>query len=325
MSLVALIGTKSAPILHDDSISASSEYPSDDTASRYYHRTCVRKGNKYGWMATKNWRKEAPPLAGEEPPDLWIKFCLQGVTEVARIQVECLSDGHIDEVKVSHSKDGQRWSLCPQRIKCGCEPDELIQPFRARFVRLHPVCEGACPGSLQAEMWGRPVPTDFDYPSKLLQTIRNDDEFADCKVACGSAVIRCHRSVLAAVSPVWHAALRGNFREAREATISIEDADYEAVKALLHYAYTGEVVDSNCAPALLCLAHRYEIPALVGECAELLYESMTADNAVSYVSTLNTFIEHEKVALIWPRVVTKVAENREFGDVLLRSVRQRRN
>lgn len=272
-----------------------------------------------GWLA-----KSPPP----PPPNLWIQFCLQGLTELHKIHVASISGGAIDKVKVSYSIDNRFWSWYAPDLPCPGD-HELTKPFKAVFVRLHPTTSSGCiPGSLQAEMWGKvattsPATSPSTHGFELLQQIMNDGEFADCRVVCGSTVINCHRSVLAAVSPVWHAALRSNFREAREATISIQDAEPAIVKALLKYAYTGEV-DSSCVASLLPLAHRYELPELVGICAQCMFDEMTVDNAVSYVSLLNMFIEHEKVAIIWPLVVDKVSRNREFGDILLRSVRQRR-
>ena len=190
------------------------------------------------------------------------------------------------------------------------------------------------PGSLQAEMWGKylmkpirekvtmPHDPQCQYRANLLHQLLLDDSFADCKIACGSATMKCHRSILAAASPVWRSAFSGNFREAHEATISIQDAELDTVEALVRYAYTGEV-DANCVASLLPLAHRYELSKLVGLCAQVMYEEMTPGNGVSYVSLLNTFIQHEEVAAIWPRAVDKVRSNREFNDVLLRSVRHR--
>ena len=92
--------------------------------------------------------------------------------------------------------------------------------------------------------------------------------------------------------------------------------------ALVRYAYTGEV-GSNCVASLLPLAHRYELSKLVGLCAHVMCEEVTAENAVSYVSLFNTFIEHEEVPAIWPLVVDKITSNREFNHILLRSVRHR--
>ena len=200
--LVSLIGTRSDPLLPDDAISASSNHT--DLPSGRYHRTWVRKGHECGW----------PPCGiHPAPPALWIQFKLDAVTELHKIQVWKV-DGTIDMVKVSYSMDLEHWKWYSPDLSC---PDDhkLIPFIKAIFVRLHPSrSNGGMPGSLQAEMWGKkltvfirekvtmPHDPQCQYRTNLLHQLMLDDSFADCKIVCGSATMKCHRSILAAASPV---------------------------------------------------------------------------------------------------------------------------
>lgn len=61
-------------------------------------------------------------------------------------------------------------------------------------------------------------------------------------------------------SPVWCAEFGSNFREGRDCTIGIEDAEPSDVEAMLKYAYSGELDDASLASLVLPLAHRWERP-----------------------------------------------------------------
>ena len=83
--------------------------------------------------------------------------------------------------------------------------------------------------------------------------------------------LRCHRFILADASPVWDAALNGDFRESHAQQLEISDAEPEAVEALLCYAYTRRAPDKVCV-SLLGLAHRYQMKELAAYCADRLME-----------------------------------------------------
>ena len=114
--------------------------------------------------------------------------------------------------------------------------------------------------------------------------------------------------------------MQGKFREGREATICIDDADSSVVAAVLKYAYTSEY-DGADACAVLSLAHRYEIPELVASCVSRMVSDMTVDNVAQVVSAMNTFRDHPEVASVWPKVSEMLGEDASLRDSALRCVR----
>ena len=137
---------------------------------------------------------------------------------------------------------------------------------------------------------------------------------------CGEKALQCHRIVLATASPVWRTALESGFREGQEAAINIEDAQPFEVEALIQYAYTG-VFDAANAAVLLPLAHRYEMPDLVGRCGRLMLSQLSVTNVAHTVSAINTFSEHEEVAPLWSKLVEKVSSDFILREAAMRHVR----
>jgi len=160
------------------------------------------------------------------------------------------------------------------------------------------------------------------HSQMLLKQMLIDSDFTDCKLVCSDGELACHRIVLAKASPVWRAALTGNFRESHDARIVIQNVDLDVAGALLKYVYTGEVL-SYQAMMLFPLAHQYELRGLIEQCVKDLYHSMNKENVVQIVSLLSTYIEHEKVAVMWPSILDKLCSDRESLDEAMRCVRPR--
>lgn len=154
----------------------------------------------------------------------------------------------------------------------------------------------------------------------MLKEMWQDTSFSDCRVVCGEKALRCHRIVLATASPVWRTALESSFREGHEASINIQDAKASEVEALIQYAYTDDFDDANAA-ALLPLAHRYEMPDLVGRCGRLMLTQLSVTNVACTVSAINTFSEHEEVAPLWSELVGKVSSDPNLIEAAMRHVR----
>jgi len=328
--LAAIVGSASNPVIPDSAITASS------TRSDAFAAKNIRVGSVTGWAH----RRSLP-----HDRSSWIQFDFGRRILVHGFQTR--ADGNYDcwisLLNVSHSLDGKTWTWHPKAFSGNNDnstlKDNILLPcVNCRFIRLHPIevngpGHEAWPCTLQAELLGCEeslLPRGCEGSSlpraehciSMLHQLWQAQEFTDCKVTCHSKVYACHRSVLVNASPVWRAALKGNFREAREAKIDIEEADEEAVGALLKYIYTAEL-DSRHAEAVLPLAHRYELAELVGLCAACMFEKLTKDNVVQVLSSLNPFLEHERIAAIWPSVVKKVSADAGLQDAAMRCVRRR--
>jgi hypothetical protein len=249
--------------------------------------------------------------------------------EVHAVQTKAESRyGWISQYRVSCSLDGSEWEWHPV-VLAGNEDNHSLKeialqpPLVGRLVRLHPVEECGW-GVLQAELLGGRCPprSVADHCLSVMGRMQEDRDFADCWVVCGDRRFECHRVVLAAASPVWRAALKGGYRESREAALSVDDADVPAVEALLKFVYCGDL-DASLAADVLPLAHRYDMPGLVSACAWALQRGLARDNAARSIAALNQFLEHERVAAVWPLVLEKVFSDADLQDAALRYVGRR--
>jgi len=153
----------------------------------------------------------------------------------------------------------------------------------------------------------------------MLRQMWADSSFSDCVVVCGERRFDCHQVVLATASPVWRAALKGDFRERRESMIRIVDAEPAVVDAMLGYVYTGKLEGADVT-ALLPLAHRYELPDLVGLCVRTMLKQISPESVAKVVSVINTFSDHKEVAPLWPKLLEHVKKDPALLEAAMRAV-----
>lgn len=318
-----LIGTLERPILADNQISASCSYGRPD--ARYlkmYGPLNCRSGSTYGWL------KAQQDAYGAH---VWIQFSFADTKTISSVQTKSKSDGMMLSYKLSYSVDGTSWTFLTSEFSGGTREtfkDTRINPaFAARMVRLHPWSGQGVGGAIQVELTcvnDACVNDDANmrFARVLLQDIMQDEDFADCQLVSGTQRFPCHRAVMAASSPVWRAALTGGFRETHEATLHVDDAQPEIVKALRQYLYTREL-DADQALPLLPLAHRYQLQQLFKDCLALVSGNLNKDNIVDVLSCLNTFMDDESTSEAWEKVMERVRSNPELLSASLRCVRRR--
>eukprot|EP00427_Karlodinium_veneficum_P039335 CAMPEP_0169286582 /NCGR_PEP_ID=MMETSP1016-20121227/59378_1 /TAXON_ID=342587 /ORGANISM="Karlodinium micrum, Strain CCMP2283" /LENGTH=232 /DNA_ID=CAMNT_0009376305 /DNA_START=722 /DNA_END=1418 /DNA_ORIENTATION=+ len=177
-------------------------------------------------------------------------FEFADMTKPSQVTFHSQNDSGKDSLMIS------RWTLkeiTDSQAKWVLNQSEIIWTRRAE---LEPPCK-----KLYFKMvWGDP----------------DQAEFADSKIiAADDRVFAVHRAVLAAASPVFRKAFSAPMREAREATININDVPAEAVESLLRFIYNGEL-DVDRAATVLPLADRYEITELVEVCISQMVRSVNA-------------------------------------------------
>lgn len=162
-------------------------------------------------------------------------------------------------------------------------------------------------------------PEDGAAALKIARTLWSDRAFADAVVVCPPRSIAVHRCVLAAASPFFARAFQGCMRESTEARVVIEDADADAVEALVRYLYTG-AVDSGVDPAaLLPLAHRFEVHGLLRLCAAAIVWDLAEDNVARSVAALRPFKDEAPVEEYWKALVDRLLEDRRLLEAQLAS------
>ena len=120
---------------------------------------------------------------------------------------------------------------------------------------------------------------DPDYNSKLTQLFKLSSEvhklqkskmFCDITINVGEKTFRAHRVVLAASSEYFAGMLRSDFKESREATVTIEGTP-EAFQILLDYAYSGELnLSRRTVLDVLDMSHYLHIDIVTKRCKSFL-------------------------------------------------------
>eukprot|EP00270_Netrium_digitus_P004973 TRINITY_DN16483_c0_g1_i1.p1 TRINITY_DN16483_c0_g1~~TRINITY_DN16483_c0_g1_i1.p1 ORF type:complete len:406 (+),score=39.66 TRINITY_DN16483_c0_g1_i1:134-1351(+) len=122
---------------------------------------------------------------------------------------------------------------------------------------------------------------DFEY------LLRNEDE-CDVSFMVGGEIIRAHKLILAARSPVLKALLYGPMRDKRESEIPVRDMEPSVFKAMLHFIYTDTLPDmgsSSLTPImaqhLLAAADQFALDRLRLMCEAKLCETVDVETVAT--------------------------------------------
>lgn len=94
-------------------------------------------------------------------------------------------------------------------------------------------------------------------------------------------VLKAHRAILSARSPVFLSMLTNNMQEAAECSVDIPDYDSQTMKELLRFVYYNEVENlDEVATDLIFAAEKYQIEPLKKVCSEHILSKLELDNVV---------------------------------------------
>jgi len=98
-------------------------------------------------------------------------------------------------------------------------------------------------------------------------------------------VIRAHKLILSARSPVFAAMFQLDMKEKGMDHIVIPEMAPDIFRALLRFIYTDQVqlTDSNV-PQLLAAANQFLLPSLKSKCEEFIMEHLTTENCVEMLT-----------------------------------------
>ena len=151
-------------------------------------------------------------------------------------------------------------------------PDDELRIQCRMTLRGEDVCTGG-----QSRASRRPTDTLPRLSADLASLLEpdNDNTFSDCVVECEGQEFRCHKSLLAARSPVFRAMFAHDMREQRRSRLEITDLGLETVRDLVQYLYTGRVDDlPDKAYPLLVAADKYDLDELKSLCEYHLGEDI---------------------------------------------------
>jgi hypothetical protein len=125
-----------------------------------------------------------------------------------------------------------------------------------------------------------------------------DMEFSDFAiVARGGKEIRCHKSVLAAASPVLKGLLSNDMEEGRQGFANI-DEDEAPLRTLLQFMYIGSLpicADHNLLLSAMRLSDIYHVPSLAAACASRLLPQVNEENVLQVLCDLKQLQDVNRV------------------------------
>jgi speckle-type POZ protein len=107
-----------------------------------------------------------------------------------------------------------------------------------------------------------------------------NEALADFQLKCNDGeVLKLHKFILAARSPVFFGMLTSDMKEAKEGIADVPDFDSTIMKEVLRFIYCNEVEKlDEVAGELIVAADKYQLFQLTSICLENLAHKVTAEN-----------------------------------------------
>lgn len=110
----------------------------------------------------------------------------------------------------------------------------------------------------------------------------NESIHTDATINTADGMVRAHKAILSASSPVFHSMLLYHLNDEESSTIDMEDMSRDSCMALLSYIY-GSITEEDFwkhRVALLGAAHKYNIVHLMNSCEESLTKDINSENVL---------------------------------------------
>jgi len=195
--------------------------------------------------------------------------------------------------------DSWGWGICDILV-----PGEFINDDTLTIV-----CEMTLPGNDVTKLGytynaeaSKPVVKREDC-GKLVadfERLLDSSTLTDVKIKCEGKILECHKAILSARSSVFRAMFQHDMRESKSNEIIIPDLDFNTVKDMVRYVYSGRVSDlPDKSDLLLSAADKYDIRDLKEECCQSLSTNLAVDQVVDILvlSDLHKAVELKATAI----------------------------
>lgn len=139
-----------------------------------------------------------------------------------------------------------------------------------------------------------------DFKSALLE----GDELKDVSFKVEGKIVKAHKAILAARSPVFKKMFTLKMKETKENVVEVTDIKHDTLEEMLHFIYTGSV--SELFPIVVLelfeAAHKYQIECLIKVCEIEMHQNLTEENAaaiheLSKIYDIDEGLKHEAFKL----------------------------
>ncbi|XP_060783966.1 kelch-like protein 4 isoform X3 [Neoarius graeffei] len=116
---------------------------------------------------------------------------------------------------------------------------------------------------------------------RKMETYLQHKQLCDVLLIAGDHKIPAHRLVLSAVSDYFAAMFTNNVREAKQDEIKMEGVDPEALRSLVHFAYTGVLeLKEDTIESLLATACLLQLSQVIEVCCNFLMKQLHPSNCL---------------------------------------------
>ncbi|EEF48335.1 BTB/POZ domain-containing protein At1g21780 [Ricinus communis] len=195
-------------------------------------------------------------------------------------------------LRVSNAGANRRPYISPvhERLLRNC--DDFVWPvdstFHGRFiidVEFLDIKICALNGVEASSIWpsdGMMQTVSTQSTLRCLSRMLDEAIHADLTIHTADGILRAHKAILSASSPVFQSMFHHNLKEKESSTIYIEDMSMESCMSLLSYLY-GTIKQEDFWKhrlALLGAANKYDISDLKDACEESLLEDINSGNVL---------------------------------------------
>lgn len=109
------------------------------------------------------------------------------------------------------------------------------------------------------------------------------DDLKDVTFMVEDKVVKAHKAILGARSPVFKNMFMSNMREMKENVVEVTDIKLDTFQEMLHFIYVGSFTENFTIVVLELLeaAHKYQIESLIKACENEMHRSLTEENAAA--------------------------------------------
>lgn len=252
--------------------------------------------------------------------------------------VALFSNVNVGEFHAKPPKGGHSWGLrnIPRQKILNCMQDDGSLVISCHIELIPDINRMRCYNTrLMSNTSMRPI--NVGFMDRQLAAFQSG-LMADCVLECDGKQIPVSKFVLTTHSEVFRAMFSyDQLMESTEKRVVIEDAEYEAVRCMMQYMYTGELKQDDHLEGVLALADRYQIDELKHMCERKLCAKIDKNNLLEMLcfadlhncrilrsGVIDTLRNHRTTVLMsqaWqvlkeanPRLATDVMERAMFGE-----------
>lgn len=140
---------------------------------------------------------------------------------------------------------------------------------------------------------------DVEYGLDILKNLnemRGKKLFTDTILCIGQEEFPCHKNLMSASSPYFHAMFTNDLRETRDMRVTFTDISPWTFKRIIDYVYTGRLeISTDNAQEMLTAGCRFQYPAIVNACCKFLTRQLHPSNClgIQYFSQVHSCQELE--------------------------------